>query len=109
MVDAEMDAPKKGKHASSSGRSPAKDNNQNRPGAITPAKSTTMQGVFKPTGQVTNHNNTSRSNADDVLPQSNLFQSQVAQQQAVDVNIKDIIDLTASKNAMYRALAVYGK
>lgn len=29
--------------------------------------------------------------------------------QLVGVNVKDVIDLTASKSAMYRALAVYGK
>jgi hypothetical protein len=29
--------------------------------------------------------------------------------QPVGVNIRDVIDLTASKNAMYRALTVYGK
>ena len=60
-----MDGTKKPKGGGSAGRSPSKDNIQNRPGANTPAKSTTA-GLFKPMGKFTQGPMNTRSNADDL-------------------------------------------
>jgi hypothetical protein len=50
-----------------------------------------------------------RSNADDLPAQMTGLMQPASEQVPVGVNVKDVIDLTASKSAMYRALAVYGK
>lgn len=103
-----MKATKRGKNVGSAGTSPSKDTSVNRPGAITPAKSSTMNtgnpnGIFafKPKHQGGSNDISNAGSA--------MFHDETKNNDAVQVDIKDVIDEAASKAQIYRALTIYGK